>query len=248
MEALIKYDMQYFQQLSLPTPLKDDVVEELTHLKRTDSGPNGIRKVNYQTIHYDVERFLNPALLDMLLTVGLKPVFFLHFGALDLATDRSSIHRDLFRENGEWVPVPAGIMWDLTPGTTDFKWYDTSNVLEILPPEHLGIQLADFNSAHYGRRFGVNVSDCKLLDHLALQRNTPYLVRTDTPHQVNYVCDTDTRVSINVRFATKDIPTWERALELFKPFFCLTWWTVPGSNRRLCLARALCSQLYQQPN
>jgi hypothetical protein len=203
--------MLYFKQLDLPMPLKDNVFQKLLDLKNQHD--------DYQTVHYDVEQFLSQDLLDALNSINLVPEFFVHFGQPNDSMSRTFLHSDLIRIGNDWVSVPAGIMWDLTPGTTDFKWYDTSALETMPPPEHLVDQIPKFNGHHYGSRLSEDVSQCKLLEHLEVKRNVPYLVKTDTPHQVVYTSEVPTRISINVRFSSADISTWEQALEKLQPFF-----------------------------
>ena len=212
--------MKYSKQLSLTnSPLKGDFAKELCHLKAISDEPNGLTGIiNYQTLHYDIEKYLSQDLLDALNSVRLKPLFFIHFGALNSKSFSSILHSDLYRTGESWAPMPVGIAWELTPGTTDFKWYDTSSIEEVPPPTNLPFKPNDFNSHHYAKRFNKDTSNCVLLEKLSMERNTPYLVRSDVPHQVDYTCTVPTRISINLRFSIKDIPTWEKALEVFKPF------------------------------
>jgi hypothetical protein len=210
--------MQYSKQLSLTkTPLKGDFAEELCYLKNISEEPNGLSGVNYQTLHYNIEKYLHEDLLNSLDSINLKPFFFIHFGAPNQKEFSTILHSDLYKENAQWVPMPVGIAWELTPGTTNFKWYDTSAIKEVPPTKELPFKPADFNSNHYIRRFSKDTTDCILLENLIMERNTPYLVRSDIPHQVDYTCTVPTRISINLRFQIKDIPTWEKALEVFKP-------------------------------
>jgi hypothetical protein len=203
--------MLYFKELDLPMPLKDNSLQALVDLKNQQD--------TYQTIHYDIDQFLSQELLSVLHSINLTPKFFIHFGQPSDLTHTTCLHSDIIRIDNNWVPVPAGIMWDLTPGTSDFKWYDTSALTTVPPPEHLVAYMPTFNGHHYGSRHGEDVSQCKLLDHLVVKRNTPYLVKTDTPHQVTYISDVPMRISINIRFDVNDISTWQQALEKFQPLF-----------------------------
>ena len=214
-----KYLMNFFSQLDLPSsPLRDDITEELLYTKSLQK--SSTIGSTFSTFHRDVKKFLNADLLDRLESINLSPAYFTHFGVMDLPKNQpyqTFLHSDLIVNDGQWTLIPCGINWELTPGTTDFRWIDPLELKEIYPPPPPEYRGAALSGVHYGERFNRDISNCVELARLNLERNTPYLLKTDIPHSVTSTCELDTRISISLRFAIKDVPSWERALELFEP-------------------------------
>jgi len=201
--------MHLYKKLNWPTsPIKLDLIEELFEYKKNMTA--GV--ASYHTIHYDVNHYINPQLIGILSTLNIKPLLFVHFGSINNQITSSVVHTDLNYENGAWMSMPMGINWELTPGTTTFNWYDPLDCIKVMP---LNPDSGKFNSCHYETRFNRDVSQMKKIATLEMQRHTPYLLKTDVAHQIVYTCDTEIRMGISLRFAVADIPTWERALQVF---------------------------------
>jgi hypothetical protein len=211
--------MKLFSQLDLPTnPLRDDITEQLFNIKSLQKSDT--IGSTFSTMHHDIKQFLNSDLLDRLASINARPSYFTHFGVIDLPRNQpyqTFLHSDLIVNDEKWTLIPCGINWELTPGTTDFRWYDTLDMPHVSPPPPPDYRGAALSGIHYGTRFNRDVSQCTELAKLDLKRNTPYLLKTDIPHSVISTCEVDMRISISLRFSIKDVPSWEHALELLGP-------------------------------
>lgn len=207
--------MSFYNKLNLPAdPILPGVKNRLWALK----------KPIYGTQHYDPKRYIQLDIINTLEKLGLPAKFLIHFGATDAESARSFLHTDICTHNQKWTKIPMAINWELTPGHTQFSWYDPGNQLPCYPPDPDWNQNNFlFQGIHYGARadfhagVGHDVSNCQLLDTVSLERNTAYLVRTDVPHQIVYRSEVTTRMCISLRFELDAVSTWDQAVDLLQP-------------------------------
>jgi hypothetical protein len=147
----------------------------------------------------------------------MKPWFLAHFGYVpETPITESLVHTDIYNFNGQWIRLPFGINWDLSPGTTEFNWYSTE-LEEIYP----SLTIKGFRGIHYGSERNRDAEQhCTKLGSLLIERNTPYLVRADIPHKVIYTRpENEFRIGISLRVFPTVAKTWDEALTVFKPLF-----------------------------
>jgi hypothetical protein len=209
--------MNFFKKLNLPgNVIKTEFLDELCQLKLSKSKPAiGTKLVGYQTVHHDMERYLEPEIYKIFSEINLQPWFFVHFGTINNVLPQTTVHRDLVRIENKWRSIPAAINWELTPGTTEFSWYNTDSLQELMPDLNKGYDFTGTNYGHIGNR---SIENCQLLERTNLQQNTAYLVRTDVPHQVQFTCNVQMRIAISLRWHPLRVSSWDSALEIFKPF------------------------------
>jgi hypothetical protein len=216
--------MNFFKKLNLPgNVIKTEFLDELCKLKLSQEKPAiGKKFTGYQTVHYDIERYLDPEIYKIFSKINLQPWFFIHFGTIYNILPQTTLHRDLVQIENKWCSIPAAINWELTPGTTEFSWYKTDSLQELMPDLNSKLVLPGTNYGHrdadYGHRDNRSTENCQLLERTNLQRNTAYLVRTDVPHQVQFTCDAKMRIAISLRWHPHSVSTWDSALEIFKQF------------------------------
>ena len=203
----------FYQTLSLPSnPLLPSAIETLRNNKikgREQGDPY------YQIAYYNCNEVLTEETLNVFDTLGVTPFYVVHFGSLNNHITQTYLHTDLFWTEDRYQTVPFGINWNLTSGTTTFRWYDAGDIPEAWPPH----KMADFQGIHYGQRYSKSIEGCEELGSLSIEQNTAYLLKTDIPHRVTYTCDEPLRYGVSVRFKLEDIPTWDQALKVFEPLF-----------------------------
>ena len=128
------------------------------------------------------------------------------------------VHTDLLWSSDQWCKIPCGINWELTPSVTEFIWWDTKDAEECYPENELYGRKKTFQGIHYGNRNNIEFSDFEKLESVQLRMDAPCLVRTDIPHSVTYQSTSSLpRIGLSLRFPLEQIPTWERAVEIFRP-------------------------------
>lgn len=193
------------------------------------------KKQVYVQMATNVEEVVSPELLQVFKDLGLTPNFFCLFGKsihnepqdyISPQAGKIWVHTDIRYLDGAWHKMPFGLNWELVPGKTYFTWWDTKDAEECYPPATENSQWCQPDSLdyglqgiHYGHRGNHDASSFDVLETIKMDYNTPYLVRADIPHSVSYVTKHKQRIGFSVRFPLEQIPTWERALEVFKPLY-----------------------------
>jgi hypothetical protein len=175
------------------------------------------QKTEYTYSNKNIDEFVNPKLLATLADIGLRPRFIACFGFVGQKQGTSTIHSDISYVDNSWQSVPFGINWEMTPGDMTFYWWDTHNDKEIWPDQHKPKR--DIFGIHHGSVMNRDSSTYTCLDSFKPRLGIPFLARTDIAHQVIYNSDVDNRLAISLRFDNVDLPTWNSAIEKFKPFF-----------------------------
>jgi len=205
----------YFKELSLPHNVL--VESEISNM--------AVQKTvapDYITIHYDVQRFINPNVVKILQTLGLTPTFFVHFGLLGKQQNQSSIHADIAWKTDHWHHVPFAINWEITPGLARMEWWDTKDT-ELFygyrqPDNYVDDPKLFLNGLHPGEN-NKAFDRYELLNTLEFTTGKPYLLRTDIPHSLYYNTPAPQRICISLRFPWTSADTWNEAVELFRPLF-----------------------------
>lgn len=214
--------MILYKKLNLcSSPLKENTIQELMDkkeefAKKVDAAPVGVYKHLYA--NDEIDKYLSPVLLQQLQLINLKPALLINFSEYG-PTHATWLHRDLTFVDNDWVPLEFGLNWELAPGTTTFNWYQEkiSNCKTSPWP------LRDELHSTWPRGFinGVRYFDDTELNHIGsvtFDLNTAYLVRTDIPHRVISQSPGGLRICISIRFFMEDVPTFNKAIELFEPF------------------------------
>ena len=215
--------MKFYKKLNLcSSPIKEGVIRELMNKKEefrkeVDRSKVGVYKHLYA--NDEIEKFVNPILLEKLSAINLKPAILINFSEGG-STYETWLHRDLACVNNEWVPMEVGLNWELTEGTTTFKWYteNGNNCKKSALPQLEGMVTQWPRSFINGIRY-YDENELSQIASLTYDINTAYLVRTDLPHKVISHSPGGRRHCISIRFFVKDVPTFDRALELFEPYY-----------------------------
>jgi hypothetical protein len=200
--------MQHYREVNLlSNPLKPGALEELESLKN-----------NYSTQIMDVRKYLNPKLIYELMRLKLDIKGMSYFGAPREKNYRTLIHTDLEKHPGEddFKISHVVLNWDITPGTSTFEWWDTKHAKVIHPGENSGP--LTYRVLEYVERDNRVIPDYfELLETYDIKMGQPFIARSGIPHSVYYVAETDYRRCVSLRFRSN--PTWDEALEIFKPYF-----------------------------
>lgn len=207
--------MNFYKELNLPYPIKSNrLFDKINVLKLSNR--------SYTTVITDIEQYLNPELLDSFMSVGAKPHFFVAFGQPGSLSGKTNLHSDVTFENNNWTKLPIGINWDLTPGETNWTWWDTNKCTEIYPTSDESKSSPWLHGVHYKFRGNKDASEFDLLDSYKNTTDQAVMYRTDTTHQISYTTTSRQRICVSVRFPIESVTSWEHALKIFQPFFKLT--------------------------
>lgn len=183
-------------------------------------------KTSYVQMIRSYESVLSTKLLDFFKQLGLTPAFCTLFGEQYKQESGIWIHSDILWKDNTWIKLPFGINWELIPSETYFSWWDTGSLSECYPDslentswcQTDGFEFGQ-QGIHYGYRENNSAEGCTLVEQLKMQFMTPYLVRADVPHSVEYKTTYKHRIGISVRFPVEQVSTWETALNIFEPYF-----------------------------
>lgn len=208
--------MTFYKKLSLyPNPLGGNYMPQLMHEKAMFNTFNREQLYEHLYATDEVEKFLSPILLEQFNQLGYKPVILVNFSEYGEIYD-TWLHSDLTYHNDEWKPLGFGINWELQPGETTFNWFEPHE--SGVPPAKNSGSMSWPRNVINGIRYR-DESKLTKIHSVTFEPNTAYLVRTDIPHKISSRSPGKFRECISVRFRYDDIPTWERALEVFAPYF-----------------------------
>jgi hypothetical protein len=174
----------------------------------------------------DFESILSPALLDAFDNIGISPINCYLFGFAKNQQQKIWIHTDIVSDDNQWVRLPFGINWELVPSTTIFNWWDVEGQIEHYPDASMhapgqrrlqGIHYSD-RVSEFTDKTVLDFDRCKIIESVEFKHHTPYMVKVGIPHNVEYKTTHSQRIGLSVRFPIHQIPTWERALEVFDTF------------------------------
>lgn len=214
--------MVLYKKLNLcSTPLNGDCIADLMEQKENFNQEYGQKYNLYNHLYAsgEIEKYISPVLLQQLSHINVKPAIFVNFSEYG-PTHETWLHSDLTYHNDDWKPLGFGINWELAPGETTFNWYKENNVathksgwptkneMSMMWPRRM------INGIHYFKE-----EELTNIGSVTFDVNTAYLVRTDIPHKIISHSPGNIRKCISVRFFYEDIPTFENALEVFKPYY-----------------------------
>ena len=182
----------------------------------------------------DCSSLLSQELLSRFDKIGITPECCYLFGLMECQERNTWIHTDLVSRDNQFIKFPCAINWELTPGNATFNWWEIEGP-EVYPNPSVHGQVDGYHllGIHY-ETASINddplnkydrdtigsktLDNGKIIESLELKFNTPYLVKVDVPHSVVYSTQSRQRIGLSVRFTAQQIPTWERALEVFDLF------------------------------
>ncbi len=200
-----------YRRLNLPkNPLKN--IDAVLHRVKNAPSPFHMFNVDpFDTLTDDV--------LGIFDNLNLRPraatVFHL---PVPRTESQSLMHTDILRVGDQWKFITCGVNWELNDIAAQLSWWDTDRP-ELYPTDSKFFWL-DPHGIHYSSRFkqGIDASTDRRIDSVNTLDH-PLLVRTNIPHNV-YLPDQDfqdtVRCSISIRFEN-DFPTWEDAVDCFRP-------------------------------
>ena len=207
-----------YKNLNLPTNLLNpNSVDQFNELKNKYV-LNGWKN----NVTTNVEDFLSEELLYILKQqCNIKPKYFILFGSYP--GQKGFLHSDQFYENNKWHSAPCSINWEIVPDNSIMQWYQPLESVEEFEPSWnpndsapTERDLKNVGVKYYVSQHSKDSSQFKIIDSLIMD-SSPRLFRTDVPHQTCHTNNNAQRVSMAIRFELTDVPTWERALEIFKP-------------------------------
>ena len=204
--------MSFFKELNLPYPIANNQMFAAIVRKKFNDA-------SYTTILTEVERYLHADLLQTCKSVGVTPQFIAVFGRPGSGPQVSGLHADVTFVHDQWVKIPCGINWDLTPGQATFRWWDTDDCDELWPEKPASEFPPQVNGINHKVRGNRDSAGFKMIESYEIKPNQPVLFRTDIPHQITYTPSVNRRICVSVRFSVDCVSTWERALEIFQPLF-----------------------------
>jgi hypothetical protein len=204
--------MAFFKELNLPYPIANN--QQFAAIVRKK-----FNDPSYTTILTQVDQYLHADLLQTCKTLGVTPQFIAVFGRPGADTQVSGLHADTTFVHDQWIKIPCGINWDLTPGQATFRWWDTGDCEELWP-EQPGTEFPpQVNGINHKMRGNRDPAGFNLIESYEIKHNQPVLFRTDIPHQITYTPSVNRRICVSIRFSVDSVPTWEHALEIFEPLF-----------------------------
>jgi hypothetical protein len=127
---------------------------------------------------------------------------------------KNALHKDLALINKKWNVWHCAVNWNLFNSESRMSWYSISQK-EIWPKVIDTSEPYFLSGIHYGfpgNRI-TNVKSVTLIESTSLLK--PALVRTDVPHQIENLDNTD-RWSLSIRFTENY--KWEQLLKILNPY------------------------------
>jgi hypothetical protein len=207
--------MSFFHYLNLVNdPLKFGAYEDLM----ATQGDQYSRNVD------EIDRYLNDEVLTQFDSLGIRPNFFCVFCHMGIAEQNvfgaSAVHYDLAWYQNRWDAHYFAVNWEIVPSLTTCNWYDPKKITPVPPPQQTPKDQhnAYLTGMHYGTRFNKDPDGMILLESLQIPCRTPFLARTDVPHQITYKnVGHQPRMKISVRFDLDTARSWDQAVALFNP-------------------------------
>lgn len=199
-----------YRRLNLPkTPLKDTFT-----LNHTGSDMYYIFK--------NVDEVLQDDLLTFFKNINIKPnmVVICASNYNTRTLENIWVHRDLYWKNNKWEKPICGINYELGNTSSKIYWFDTTKCYEIVPKNIENIDYP-FNAISYVKRHTDDLPiGAEIIETVELTKDEhPILFRTEVAHGVAYNSDISPRLMATIRFDIDDIPSWNKALEIFSPYF-----------------------------
>ena len=215
------------QPLTLPAPFAGSWV--IDHINECKRNRVKTRIDGYSFIDNDLS-ILNPELLEIFSSLGLKPNIMLilgHAGVTNFQIKRHFVHADTVWHDQQWKKQPLAINWELTDGEAMFYWWDTEDTpefypLPLTPEQEKDIVFSYAKGIYYGKQFTDFQSHIqenppyKLVDQVKIVPNAAVAINTSVPHSACATIREQSRCALSIRFPLEQIPTWEHGIELFR--------------------------------
>ena len=208
--------MMYFSELALPkNPINPIAFEQFVEERNAEQG-NHNERLNFK----NVTDLLTDECNEAFENIGLKPRTAVLFGKEMSADQRFFVtpcHRDVESRNGKWNPVSCAVNWEMTKGGSIMDWFEETVQPDTDPSADIN-NIQDYYQDVYVYSSGLpnKIDSCKLKNY------TPYLMRTDTPHQLKFIRGEERRYSLSVRFYEESAPDWQTVWDKFKPIILRT--------------------------
>ena len=219
----------FFQEIDLCSPLKPEAEQMIIDAKRRS------KYRRYLFVSTDPRTFLNETLISLFEEMQVFPESFLAFGHINDTNFETLqvVHSDVVYKDDQWKKVPFALNWELEDVNSSYTWWNTQDLKEIYPEKIVNRDAAYYGGAiHYGKRTTLgstdNLTPKEMMDIKSkmvqiekynLKKLKPVLINTSVPHSVFYKTDAEHRTLVSLRFPLDQIPSWEAALEIFKPFY-----------------------------
>jgi hypothetical protein len=220
---------RFFQELNICPFLKPEAEQMIIDAKRRS------KYRRYLFASTDVRTFLRKEMISLFEEMKIFPESLLAFGHINDTNFEALqiVHSDVIYNDSRWKRVPFAFNWELEDVNSSYTWWDTQDLKECFPEEIVNQTVAYYGGAvHYGKRTTIGdtvnltskeMKDIKSrmikLETYNLKKLKPVLINTIVPHSVFYKTDAEHRTLISLRFSLDQIPSWEAALEIFKPFY-----------------------------
>ncbi len=224
------------QKLNIPIPpiVDQSVLDEMVDRKFNYPKNKDPETKKHQICCFgftDVKNILNPELINVFEQIRVRPKVLCMFGLQNYPNYRTAVHSDIYHKiDGGWNFWPASLNYEITVSDVDWYFYDPKNnppeTYDSYSKERL-LQEYDqslISGARYGNpgEFDQTVIDSlgfELIEKYSVEADTYYLNKVSIPHSIDSRCkSSDSRISIQIKFNTQDIPTWESALKVFDSF------------------------------
>lgn len=226
----------HHQKLNIPIPpiIDQSILDEMIDRKFNYPKNKKPETKKHQLACFgftDFKRILNPDLMDIFEKLHIRPKVLCMFGLQNYPNYRTAVHSDIYHKiNGKWEFWPVSMNYEITLSDVDWYFYDPKdNKAETYDRYNKERLLQEYDQslisgARYGNpgEFDQAVLDSlgfELLETYSVEPDTYYLNKVSVPHSIDSRCkSSDSRISIQIKFNTNDIPTWESALEIFDSF------------------------------
>ena len=217
--------MDCFKEINLPTPLSAAGLQTLTEMKMNGintSSPDS----NFTSTVEDVDQYLNPDLHKVFNELNLHPNSLRLIGHVNdfLPAWRTFVHVDQYFNFNlkKFVTVPFSINWELTEAKPVLYWWDVGNAQRHYPgANHRVANLSAIHDrsiqfGHWERK--KETLHYKLLDQYNVKKDQAILLNTSVPHSSYYEVNTDSRITVSIRFPIEEIATWDEAVKIFADY------------------------------
>lgn len=171
---------------------------------------------SYNVFSKNIEQYINTDLLNLLIANNLKPKLLVLFkGRNKRDREKALLHSDVYYDfkNKKHQYHYCGLNQELTNSKSIFYWWEPINAKPIFPSigNIVNQDLIYLDGIH----FKYSEKKFKLLESVNYDNQKLILVRTDTPHSVEYESE-QPRYSVSLRFDTSLFNSWNDVINRFE--------------------------------
>lgn len=196
-----------YRRLNLPkTPLKDNFT--LSHTGE-----------DMYYVLENVDEVIHDDLMYIFQTLKLKPNMVMICASNNTyrSVDNIWVHSDLYIKNQRYVKPICGINYELGNTISHIHWFDTSESIEFFP---IAIDYTVNGIGYIKKPNETFPIGAEIIETVELTKDEhPILFKTEVAHGVAYKTDVSPRLMATIRFDIDDIPSWDKAIEIFTPYF-----------------------------